>query len=412
MGTRYIIGDLVTGRRIVNLPVISGSWSDDLDVPETVSATVKLNNAVIRTLDLTNTATEAKTFLAAIDTGPFGQAQKVLAAGPLWDVDYNRPAQTLQLTARGILSIFDHYFVLPLAARTLPTNQWTISDPADPSGVGTLPNPAVATVLSGVSLGGQIIQLIQQAMSWPGASLPLVLPAVEAGTTTNTWQGIEGKKVWAAISDIMKRENGPELNAAARLTLDGLGIEWVVTVGTTAEPLIYSPTVTGWNVTSKESPVKSLTISRNASGMASLSWATGGRQNDTVILSRVEDDTLIDLGYPLLQTWDSTHSDVVVQSTLDDYALANIRSARSPAQTWAFVVKAHPVDARRNAAGPQLDDYDVGDFIRLHVDPYDDETGRGDLFMPGGGDFDLRIVGIAGDHIGENVTIKCAPVVS
>jgi hypothetical protein len=410
MGVRYIVGELVSGRRFVNLPVVSGTWANALDTHDTVTATVNLGNKVVRGLDLRNAATRVKHYLAAVDLGPFGQNGEILAAGPLWSVDYGRDGMTLELTARGILSIFDHRNVLPLAALTLPEDQWTIADPEDPAGVGRLPNPLVATTFTTYSVGGIIVKLIAQAMSWPGGALPLTLPPAEAGTVEQVYQGSEFKKVGAAITDLVKRQNGVEVKAPARFTPDGLGVVWDLKVGTTAEPLLFSPTKRAWNVTVKDSPIKGLKLGSDGSNLASISWATGGRQNDTVLISRKVDMDLVSRGYPLLETVDSTHSDVTEQATLDDYAEGNLSAASSTVELWSFSVKAHPMDRRRQAAGPQLEDYDVGDFIRLHIDPYDDKTNLGDLFMPGGGDIDLRITNLSGDQDGEDVAIKCAPV--
>lgn len=413
MGTRFIIGELVTGRRIVTLPVLSGTWSEDLDVPETVSVIVKLNNDVARTLDLRNAATATKTFLAAVDTGPFGEDNRILAAGPLWSVSYDRAKQTLELTARGIQSIFDHRYVLPPSALNFDVMAWTVPDPTDPSGIGTIPNPALATTFSNLALGGIMVSLVTQALSWSGGNLPIVLPAVETGTNTRTYQGTDFKTVGSALTDLINVEGGPELNFYPEFDpADPTAVRWIMQVGTSAEPLIYAPTVQAWNVTVKDSPVKSLNIDLDGSGMGSISWATGGRQADKLLVSRAIDMRLVNSGYPLLETLDSTHSDVVVQATLDGYATSNLRLSATPVETWSFTVKAHPIDSMDNSAGPQLGDYNVGDFLSLHIDPYNDETNRGDLYIPGGGDFGLRIVGLSGNEKGEDVLIKCAPVVS
>jgi hypothetical protein len=414
MGTRYLLGDLVTGGRIVNLPVLKGSQSDDLDTAESISVTVKMNNDVVRTLDLSNAATVAKTYLAAVDTGAFGQYGKVLGAGPVWNTSYDRSAGTLEITAKGMYSIFDHRFVLPPIAATVPVDQWTVPDPADTTGVGTIPNPVVASTWSNMSLGSIAVSAVAQSMSWPGGALPIILPDIEHDTDpehTRTVQGADFKTVGSFLDDLINVIGGPEINFMPRFTADNLAMEWVMQVGTNEEPLLYSQTVMAWNVTAKDSPVKSLTIDVDGSGMGSISWATGGRQSDTVLVSRVTSSTLTDAGYPLMEVVDSTHSDVVKQSTLDGYAAGNLTAATRPSETWQFSVKAHPVDKNGNAAGPQIDDYDVGDFIKLHIDPYNDENDRGDLYLPGGGDIALRIVGLSGDEKGEDVQIQCAPVV-
>lgn len=408
MGTKYLIGRITDGRRLQTLPVSTGTWSDELDTPESISATVKLGNAEARALDLRNTVTVGKTFLAAIDTGVFGQYGKVLAAGPIWRVTYDRDGESIEITASGMGSICNHRNILPPAARTTPVANWTVLDPSDPNGVARLPNPVVGTYAT-YSLGGIGIYWLTQMMSWPGGALPLVLPAIEAGTNYRGVEGLDFKAVGSGLDDLTGVINGPEFNFAPRFTSDMLGLEWVVQVGTTAKPLIYQDKITTWNVTAKDSPVESLKIETDGSAMGSQSWAVGGRSSDAALVAHAEDTYLTGLGWPLMEVVDSTHSDVVLQSTLDDYAAAGLLAARTTSEVWSFTVKAHPVDPDGNAAGPQIDDINVGDFISLHFDKYNDKTNRGDLYISAGGDVGLRIIGMSGDEKGIDVLIKCAP---
>lgn len=412
MGTRVIIGNLVDGRRLQSLNVISGSWSDDIDSAEQLDCTLNLNHVVNAHLDLPNTLTPGKTFLAFIDTGLDNTGAKVLAAGPIWEVEYSRATGEMKITAKGMRSLFDHRFILPPVAKTYDVTRWTIPDPSDST--KTIPNPALTTSYSGISLGTIVKRLIQQAMSWPGGSLPIVLPADEADANVDhqrNYLGADFKEVGEAIDDLAGVIGGPESNFAPRLTSDRLGVEWVLQTGTVADPLIHSNNVTRWHVTAAASPVSDLTVSIDATDMGSNSWAVGGRQDDTVLVSRAVDDSLINAGYPLMEVLDSSHTSVSVQSTLDGYASGNLAFAKAPTSLWSFKVRANPVDRSGVRAGPQVGEYDVGDFVQLVFGDYDPEIGQGDPFIRQAQAVPLRIVGLSGDIAGDYVTISTQKVV-
>lgn len=415
MGTRFIIGNLRDGRKIINLPVTSGSWSVDLDTADSISATVPLNSAYVQSLSLRADATVGKTYLAAIDTSALGVNGDILGAGPIWSSTYDRAAQTIQLTARGMQSYFDHRYVLPPIAATTPPINWTIPDPTDTTGVGTIPNPLVGTEFDSMELGSIAVSLVAQALAWTNATLPITLPAIIPAADdvdhTRTYNGPDFKVVGSALTDLINVIGGPEIKFTPVFQSDGLGISWQMITGTDDEPLIYSDSVTSWNVTAKESPVSELTIDLDGSDLSEWSWATGGRTADTTLISSAYSAQLSNEGYPLYEFLDSSHSDVSVQSTLDGYAAANLVQNATPTETWAFSVKAHPKDKNGFNAGPQLGDYNVGDFISLHIDPYNSVTNRGDLYIVEGVDKALRIIGLSGDERGDDVSIKCAPVV-
>jgi hypothetical protein len=100
--TRWILGDLRTGRRILDLPVLKGTWEDRLDVAETITVTVDMQDPDILALNLRNAAARAKTFLGVVENGV------IVAAGPIWTHHYSRDDATLELGAKGLASVFDH----------------------------------------------------------------------------------------------------------------------------------------------------------------------------------------------------------------------------------------------------------------------------------------------------------------
>lgn len=408
--TRVILGDLRTGRRILDLPVKALSWDDRLDTAETIRVTVNMRDPDAQALDLRHSAAEAKSFLGVVENGV------IVAAGPIWTHDYDRDAGTLELGAKGLASIFDHRLILPLLAMTTSVSQWTIPDPADKT--KTIPNPALSSVYTGLWLGTIAKRLVQQAMTYVGGNLPLVLPPDEASTNTDhdrTYIAADLKPIGEALQQLSGVEGGPEINFAPRFTTDQRGVEWVMQVGTGAQPLLFSRSVPTWNLTTAESPVTGFRISTDASTMGSLAWLLGGRQSDTVLVSRAYDSRLVDLGFPLLEITDTSHSTVDKQPTLDKWASQALIDGRGPVEIWEFKVKAFPIDDDGNQAGPQVGSYNVGDFCEVIVKPWDADTATGDPYYSEGGPAPRfavrrRIVALSGDLSGT-ITIQTAPEV-
>lgn len=412
MGTRYILFNATDGRRIVNLPAKDGDWSNDLDTPDTVECSLGLNNPIVAKLDLQNVASAGKTGIAAIDTGLDGKGAYVLASGVLWATSYDKRAETFQLTGSGPASLLGHRSILPVGALTADVRTWTIPDPTD--NTKQIPNPALTTSYAGISLGSIDKRLVEQAMAWPGGLLPINLPPEEVDTDVEherNYLGVDFKPVKEALDQNSQVIGGPEYAFVGKLNATRTALSWDMRVGTVADPLLHRDRVVRWNVTASQSPVSDLSVDFDASNMGSLSWATAGRQDDGVIVSRAFDSSLIDQGYPLMEVIDSSHTTVSIQATLDGYAAGNLLVSKTPTETWSFKVRAHPVDEKGRLAGPQLGDYGVGDFCQLAFSAFDEETGRGDRFFRQKRLVPLRIIGISGSLGSEFVTVKCAPVV-
>lgn len=408
--TRYILGDLRTGRRILDLPVMQGPWDTRLDTAETVSVTVDMQNPDAQQLTLRNSAAVAKTFLGVVEGR--GDDEFITACGPIWTHSYDRDALTLQLGAKGMWSLFDHRLILPLLAATLPVTQWTVADPAD--NTKTIPNPSLTSSYTGLWLGTIAKRLVSQAMAWTGGSLPIILPSDQGSADAShqrTYIGADFKSVGEAIKQLSDVDGGPEVQFIPRFTSDKLGVEWVMRMGSAAQPLLFSPQKPQWDLTVKESPVSAFKVDADGSLMGSMSWATGGRSSDDVLVSRAYDPTLVNLGFPLMDLIDSSHSSVSKQSTLDGYARQNAINGRTPTETWSFTVESYPIDEQGFPAGPQLASYSVGDFCDIQIAPFDPVDGTGDPYLTAGGSFRHRIVGISGNETGQTVQIQTAPEV-
>jgi len=403
---RFIIGDLRTGRRILDLPVLTGTWDDKLDTAETIRVTVDLQDPDVQALDLRNTASKGKAFLGVVE------GDTIKACGPVWTRSYDRSDAKLEIGAKGLISLFDHRLIIPLLAETMDIAQWTIPDPSD--NTKTIANPALTTQYAGIWWGTMAKRLVQQSLARTGGNLPIAFQADEidgVADHTKTYLGVDFKPVGEALKQLTELQGGAEINFAPRFTTDMLGVEWVMQTGTVAQPLIYAQSSPEWNLTVDDSPMSDFAISEDGSGLGSFAWATGGRQADDVLVSRAYDSTLIDRGFPMMELLDSSHSTVSIQSTLDKYAAQNAVNGRGAQEAWSFTVEAYPTDDGGNPAGPWVNSYNVGDFCVITIAPYDADSGVGDPYLTAGGTFRRRIVSLSGDEKSEQIKIQCVPEV-
>lgn len=384
---RVVIGDLLTGRRIVELPFVSYRWDVRPNTPESLSVVVDLNDPDVRILDLDNTATPGKTILAIVEDA--GGAEWFPGAGPMDTPRYDRDAGRLELTASGVWAYWDDRTVLPASARTIDPTLFVIPDPAD--GSKTIPNPALFTQWSGVEYGTIVKRLVQQTQTWPNSSLPIVFEADRVGTrTSQPYQGTDFKRVGEAISDITKYQNGPDVKFQARYQTDRRGIEWLLRTGTDDSPRLSSTSVHRWDTRTPDSGVKGLTVSYSSAGLGSVWWNTGGRGTDAAIVERATSTMLTDAGYPLREGLDSTRTDVSDRGTLQRYANDNLTRAQTTTEQWTFQV--------RKQDPPYIGQYDVGDYCNILTE--------GDPYITDG-PHRRQIIGLSGDE-GDWITVTTA----
>lgn len=372
--TRWLIGDLRTGRRLLDLNVVSGSWSTEVNGPGAISVTVTLNDPDMKRLGLRNAATVGKSFLAVEENG------NIMNAGPIWAHDYDKDNGTLSLTAAGLWTYFDHRVLVPtLASATDPVSYPLYAD----------------TTFTNLWYGTWAKRLVQQAQTHTGGNVPVVFQADEAGTTTTTYLGADLALVGDALNDIVALSGGPDLEFAPRYTGDRLGIEWVFRAGTVAQPQLFSSSTFVWDYAVPTPTIQGLTVKVNADSMASRAWVTGGRSVDKALYARYDNASLTDAGYPLLESVNSSNSTESDPAVLGAYAVEMARVGSKPTEFWSFRVQA--------TVTPQVGDYRAGDYclIKIANDPYIDK-----------GQYRRRIMSMSGDEQGDWVSITTGEVYS
>lgn len=321
---RFFVGDLSTGRRIIPLPASDGRWSITRNRAGGLSCDITLSNREHRKLDLRQNAARGRTFLAMSD------GDRIAAAGPIWDHNYDDDTRRLTLEAEGLWSLLMRRFILPTAVETVSLLVTAGEDAGKP-------NPAVATVFSAASWPTIVKGILEQGFARAAGALPVVFGAAGTGAHDKSYDAASFKTQGEALQDLTELMDGPEIEFRPQFVGAGTGVQWQALVGDDTSPQIVSvgnPHVFNFSVPNRS--VRGLRVRSSARGMASEAWATGGRQAAVALISRAASDTLSSLGYPRMESLSNAHSTVDTQATLDGYASADLELASSPTEWWEW----------------------------------------------------------------------------
>lgn len=159
--------------------------------------------------------------------------------------------------------------------------------------------------------------LINETLKW--GSLPISLPAIQGGTShERTYQCWDLSTVSERIGDIADLEDGPEIRFDPILAGDG--IRFQLNVG---DPEIID-TTHRWNLNLPGQHIMLTDFDADGDDITNEAYAIGGKTDDRVLVARRKGDSLRSQGWPLLQTYDGSHTSVSETATLQSYTAAAI----------------------------------------------------------------------------------------
>lgn len=354
--TQWFIGSLRTGQITNYLPVSAGTWEIEVNGAGSVRVTIPINDPDAQAINLRNTATVGKTFLGVAENGV------VLNAGPLWTHSYSKDDGKLDFGATGLWGYYDYRAVLPLLKST----------DVDPTGLDT--------DYLGLSAGTVAKRLVQQAQQENGGTLPIVFQDDVGGTVEYSYEGAALTTVADALNDLTAVV---DIDFLPRFTADGSGIEWVLRTGSEAAPQLSAATVQTWDLSVPKPTVQGLQVNVSGSRLAGRVWESGSSA-----FARVDNTSLINQGYPLLEQISSGHGDENDPAVLAGFATEAARVGSRPTELWSFKAQAD--------AQPFVGSYRVGDWcvVKIGEDPY----------IPRGS-YRRRITNMSGDQDGRWVSI-------
>lgn len=336
---RVFVGNMVTGKISCDLPISDLGYGVRLNNAGSVDVDTKALSAELAGIDLRAVTTPKMQFLGV------AYEDTILEAGPIWKRDYKPGTGLLKIGAGGIWSLLDKIKVLNWAQINAGT-----------------PVPRSVLDLTGLSYGSIARELVRLSVFGnprnPG--LPIVLPGLVPGTFERHPKGYELPWLGEQLRALAGIQDGPDIRFAPRFNgADPTRVEWVMTHGTPADPLLHQSGADWiWDGTVAESGVTDVGVREDASRMAEQIWQPGAGSELAMKLARAQDDTLLRAGYPWTES-DSASKDVENETILQGYADAALAAARQPIETWSLSVRADQE--------PKLGSYLPGEFAQLNI---------------------------------------------
>ena len=386
---KAFLADMLTGRRVLNLPHDSASWTQTLNDTDSVTVTIPLYAAShdaaaerlandARILDLRNTAALGKTVLVVEDEGK-------LVGGPIMERSYDSATSRLTLTAAGMWSYFDHRVLLPPAAASTPLIK---SD-------GT-PDTSLDMSWKNVTWNTIARNIVEQAMQWENGHVPVVLEAPETGSSQVNYTAVDLHIVGEVLSNITERENGCDIMFVCQRQSDGLGFEWHMVTG---HPLIQAAEHR-FNANALNPGLTDLNSSETAEKLATRCWFSAGKSDDKVLVASAYSTLLTDAGAPCWDMVNSEHSTVRILQTLQDYATEAAGVYYMPVSSTEC--KIHR-DYLTGIARLSLANLNVGDLITFRT--------TGDWFFADG-EHTRRITALSASEDNNWITVTLGDVFS
>lgn len=317
---RALIHETLTGEPVTELEISSASWSSGICRADDVSVTSPGYTG--RSLYQFMVPRKFTLTLLEDDYRVRGAGLLGIPEGGSDDDGLHR----VVFPGRGIESYFERRHVLPYP-------YWPLVD------ANGYPLLSRDTRITGVEYGTMMKRLYQQALTHPGAELPVIWEADRSGTRQKEWSAVDGKPVQEAVEDISELLGGvewdwvPTVDQADRLTFS-------LVTGTDANPELSSAFWHTWQAGGESPDIRGLNVKISPEFMASTAIFTGGKEDDRVMVARATSLDLIIAGVPPIEAWDSSHSSVSNQSTLDGWAGKRIAEGQAPVQYWSFDVRA------------------------------------------------------------------------
>lgn len=334
---RLLLHETVTGELADDLEFTNVTWSTGICRPDTVSATLP-----------GYTGQELYKYMVpkVYTVTPVEDDGRVRGAGvlslPEGKTDTNGINRVV-FPGTGVETIFDRRVILPAL-------HWPLINAEG------YPVKSRDTNITGVQYGTMMKMLYQQAMSHYGGSLPVAWEPDRAGTREKSWSAVDGKSVQSAVNDISNLIGGVEWDWVPQID-ENDRLYWQFLTGTDSTPEITSSYVHTWQSGGEKPSIRNLTLKVSPEFMCQTAFFTGGKEDDRVMISRATGTALIEAGVPLSEVWDSSHSSVSRQATLDQWAENRFEEGAAPVQYYSFEVRDQDATTLRHGDWCQIDVY-------------------------------------------------------
>lgn len=360
---RALLFETRTGEPVIDLEVASWSYDTGILAADQLRLTVPGYTPRARSMDLRDLLTPYKHAVALVDDSVSGDVI-VPAVGFIAAAPANEDTDGLHkydVTCSGFERLWDYRHV-----RLFPG--WPLI------GGNGKPTSTYDQSFQNLSYGTIIKRLVSESMKFPGGDLPLEFEADRSGIHERTsYEATDGKSVLDAVDDITELLDGVEYDLQPSIDeFDKVTLRLVT--GTDAGRVIVGPREPVWNIGGKRPDVRGWSREPSPVDVATDAVFTGGKSDDRVLAARASDTALIDDGWPRREVWDSSHSSVSVQATLQSWATGRLQGMT---ELIEFEVR------HEHARGVRH-----GDFVTLNA--------QGHWDMPDGS-YERRVLSVARD---------------
>lgn len=242
----------------------------------------------------------------------------ILAYGPIMTLQFDHAGQTLKLGAGSMWALFSRRLLYAAAGvAASPLNM-------DPSQDANYTNLTLATIMR---------QLVSDSIARGATfSLPIDLPGTVVGTATRNYPIYDLASVGQRMKDLTQVEQGPDVDWDPYLASPNQ-IRVSMRIGTP------SLTQQGLNLIWHDgSSLPYVNIDSTAANMSTSVFTRGNATERAAQVAYATDTTLTAVGWPALESVDTTHQSVTDFSTLQGYANEWVRYYKNPVETWAAEV--------------------------------------------------------------------------
>ncbi|ATE56139.1 MULTISPECIES: hypothetical protein [Actinosynnema] len=227
---------------------------------------------------------------------------------------------------------------------------------------GPITDEAADVVLSGLSLHGVAVRLVQLATTGPWGALPIAFPEPGPGTTTRTYFGYDLATVGERLMQLTQLDHGPDVELHPRWSTRPGHVEWELRIG--APQLGVRQPQQGVRY---GAGLRHLSVDTDASATTHDARTPGQGMERAQPVGRAADMTLPAAGHPLLQSIDRTHTSAVDVATLDGHAAATLALHGHPVETWTGTVRVDGAIPGGDHAGVGLGSFGAGDQLSIGV---------------------------------------------
>lgn len=335
------VADTRTGRMMWELPAESFNWSSKLNDIGTISASLAVESAWDALSD--QDERDPRNLLREVITGPWRFSlvlkwgNNVVWAGPYISMSRLAPNK-IDLNGAEIGKIFTKRPLIKPGAIS------AVDPTADTSFGPNATKPHVAAAL------------VTQALVGAGYNLPIIVTDPGGfGMDARVYYGSDLAKYWDKLQALMAEVDGPEIRFDPQVTAgsDGDYVSWVMQVG---NPYLGRDSTT-WTFDSDINTVVSMDIDGSSMGLGM--WSVGSGQSRDRLIAHSTDTTLLNLGWPMLEEIDSSHSSEIYYPILAAHNAAALDAYKNPIVSLKVSV---PADA-----DPMVGTYRVGEDYTVDI---------------------------------------------